>query len=200
MPSWSGRFSLSRNLRTPVFTPKRIFPDGPSNSNQPAQFSILTPQFAGWLHGVMYTAEIDLTVRHTAEIDLAVFCTPHRLSPQSDAYGGDFNLPPSPHPQLKWIVMLCGGMGSRKPLMLQIEGKGCKKDAKIVQRWERNCRRIGPTTARIEKRIFQPNQNSLILWFLYLYCHTKPLKTVKRQGGSKSENIEAMYIEEMIIP
>ena len=44
----------------------------------------------------MYTAEIDLTVRHTAEIDLAVFCTPHRLSPQSDAYGGDFNLPPSP--------------------------------------------------------------------------------------------------------
>ena len=118
----------------------------------------------------MYTAEIDLTVRHTAEIDLAVFCTPHRLSPQSDAYGGDFKilcvmnspLPPSPHPQLKWIVMLCGGMGSRKPLMLQIEGKGCKKDAKSAE-MEEEFQENRPTTARIEKRIVQPNQNSLIL-------------------------------------
>ena len=46
--------------------------------------------------------------------------------------------------------------------MLQIEGKGCKKDAKSAE-MEEEFQENRPTTARIEKRIVQPNQNSLIL-------------------------------------
>ena len=63
-----------------VFTPKRISPDCPFKSNQRlTRISILTPQCAVWLCGVMHTAELDSSVS-------AVGCTPWSLTPRWEAH------------------------------------------------------------------------------------------------------------------
>ena len=62
-----------------VFTPKRISPDCPFESNQRlSKISILTPQCAFWLWRVMHTAELNSPIR----------CTPRSSTPQNDAHRG----------------------------------------------------------------------------------------------------------------
>ena len=69
-----------------MFTPKRISPDCLFKNNQRlTKISILTPQCAVWLCGVMHTAELDSTVGCTPRSFLRNF---DYLTPWCDAHHG----------------------------------------------------------------------------------------------------------------